>query len=153
MNCLRQTSASFMYAKFSAQTRMYWIHIPKVVTRIIMPLLTCSGLWQIFFNRTAITHVLRTRKGLEDYRVGSDSTAWATELWFYCHVHCWEKKRPSAVAGFHFHVWQPSVNDTTVSRPARKVICHLSRFTLTLMSRWSVAASEGQTLLSEIPIN
>lgn len=129
MNCLRQTSASFYvckvqctdshalnsYSQSSHKDHYATTHMLRVMTD--------------FCNRTTITHVLRTRKGLEDHRLGSDSTAWATELWFYCQVHCWEKKIPSAVAGFHFHIWQPSVNDTTVSRPARKIVCHLSRFT------------------------
>lgn len=111
----------FMYGKFSAQTYSYWVHIPiRSSQEDYYATIHMLRLMTDFPNSKVITHFLELRKGLSDYRVGNDSTVWATELCFYCHAHSWEKKIPSAVAGFHFHIWQASLNDTVVSRPARK---------------------------------
>lgn len=78
MNCLGQTFTGFYvwkvqctdlhvlnsYSQSSPEDHYTTTHMLRVMT-------------DFFCDRTAITCVLKTRKGLEDYRVGSDSTAWA----------------------------------------------------------------------------
>lgn len=153
MNCLRQTFPSFYDWKVQCTD----LHVLNSYSQSShKDHYTTTNMLRVmidFCDRTAITHILKTRKGLEDYRMGSDSTAWATELWFYWHVYCCGRKIPFSCCRF------PLPHLTTISKwhssfkTSQEEVCHLSRFTLTLTSRQSVAASKGQTLLSELPID
>lgn len=103
------------------------------------------GVMTDFCDRTAITHVLKIRKGPEDHRVGSDSTGQQSSGFIDMYI-VGQKKILWAVAGFHFHIWQPTISKWHNSfKTSQEVVCHLSRLTLTLMSRQCCCIKRSDT--------